>query len=83
MHARILRARMKTLMSLPIWLRVTLTLGLALASMCCAPTRSWVPLRHAGQWVGFGLVLSFTAKVTALVLPEPFFHWLPPKRGAP
>ena len=85
---------MKTLMSLPIWLRVILTLGLALAaaalcvwlktpipwmigpllvvslaSMCGAPTRSWAPLRNAGQWtIGTALGLYFTPEVTALVL---------------
>lgn len=85
---------MKTLMSLPFWIRVALTLLLALAaaalcvwlktpipwmigpllavslaSICGAPTRSWGPLRNAGQWtIGTALGLYFTAEVTALVL---------------
>ena len=85
---------MKTLMSLPFWIRVALTLLLALAaaalcvwlktpipwmigpllavslaSICGAPTRSWGPLRNAGQWtIGTALGLYFTAEVTALLL---------------
>ena len=43
-------------------------LATAVASVLGAPTRSWGPLRNAGQWlIGTALGLYFTPQVTALV----------------
>ncbi|HYF19369.1 MAG TPA: AbrB family transcriptional regulator [Ramlibacter sp.] len=57
------------------WLRVPLPwmlgplLAVATASLMGAPTHSWGPLPHAGQWtIGAALGLYFTPQVAALVL---------------
>lgn len=43
-------------------------LATSLASILGAPTRSWAPLRNAGQWtIGSALGLYFTPQVTTLV----------------
>ena len=43
-------------------------LATAVASILGAPTRSWGPLRNAGQWtIGAALGLYFTPQVMALV----------------
>jgi membrane AbrB-like protein len=43
-------------------------ISVSLASIFGAPTRSWTPLRNAGQWtIGTALGLYFTPQVTALV----------------
>jgi membrane AbrB-like protein len=56
------------------WLRTPLPwmigplLATSVASILGAPTRSWPPLRNAGQWViATALGLYFTSQVTALV----------------
>lgn len=56
------------------WLRTPLPwmigplLATSLASLLGAPTRSWPPLRNAGQWlIATALGLYFTPQVTALV----------------
>lgn len=60
--------------ALCLWLRTPLPwmigplLATSLASILGAPTRSWVPLRNAGQWViGTALGLYFTPQVVGLV----------------
>lgn len=57
-----------------VWLRTPLPwmlgplLATAIASLLGAPTRSWQPMRNAGQWViGAALGLYFTPQVGALV----------------
>ena len=57
-----------------VWLRTPIPwmigplLATAVASILRAPTRSWGPLRNAGQWtIGAALGLYFTPQVTALV----------------
>ncbi|HET8748376.1 MAG TPA: AbrB family transcriptional regulator [Ramlibacter sp.] len=57
-----------------VWLRTPLPwmigplLAMSIASILGAPTRSWPPLRNAGQWViASALGLYFTPQVTALV----------------
>jgi membrane AbrB-like protein len=57
-----------------VWLRTPLPwmigplLATSIASILGAPTRSWPPLRNAGQWViASALGLYFTPQVTALV----------------
>ncbi len=56
------------------WLRTPLPwmigplLATSIASILGAPTRSWAPLRNAGQWIiGTALGLYFTPQVVALV----------------
>lgn len=60
--------------ALCLWLRTPLPwmigplLATSLASILGAPTRSWVPLRNAAQWViGTALGLYFTPQVVGLV----------------
>ena len=58
-----------------VWLKTPIPwmigplLAVSLASILGAPTRSWGPLRNAGQWtIGTALGLYFTTEVMALVL---------------
>ena len=57
-----------------VWVRSPLPwmlgplISVSVASILGAPTRSWTPLRNAGQWtIGAALGLYFTPQVTALV----------------
>jgi len=61
-------AELCVLLRTPIPWMIGPLLATAVASILNLPTRSWAPLRNAGQWtIGTALGLYFTPQVTALV----------------